>query len=693
MSPGLTRSGRWGVILRPPLLLLSAALFAGSVSAGETDFLDLSLDELLQVELRVAGKRTEQVRDIPASVTILTRDEIDRYGWTTLEELLRNVPGFFLLDNTEERFVGSRGAVGGGVQFLVNGVPQHPSLQKTLTVPEVARLNIPIESVDRIEIIRGPMSVIYGNNAFLGVVNVVTNDFAGNGSRVSSSIGNRGTRGFFVRTGQSGDDGFVVLNLGARRDDGLAGEYRDMMDPDTFAALDPGMHRDMDGDIGRKQFSADLSAGWRDVTADLRWTRSDYGIYALTPAFDDGTRVQLDTFHASLGWRHQFNDELGLRVTGIFSREHYDAYQADFLRPDLEGGQKQESRRSELELDLHWQPNATVDAIFGYRVLRVHDVRNRARFELPGVATLLDSEDRLDAYRIQDLFAEAGWQATDSMRVVAGARLTRLPTAYRGQRVDRVTGSSRTAGLRVDDQVEPNGRIALLWAPNPEQVVKLIWGSASQDSGDGSFAELERIQSLELNATWTRPDWLLSASLYQNRIDNIARTIQRLNPDGSYETFDDNSGRWRTHGAELLFSARPLPQLDVAASLGWQDTDDEKSALDPGYSPAWLAKLRASWRQGSFTYGAAAHYVDSMEPDWDFESGSAQRIGDRVAGYWNVGLNLRWDPPGEGPFASISVSNLFDSENRYPTNELLVDLDRGLIAPGRTVSATFGYRF
>ena len=66
-------------------------------------------------------------------LTIVTRDEIARYGWQTLEDLLRHVPGFFLLDNTEDRFIGTRGAVGGGVQFLVNGIAQHPSRQKTLT--------------------------------------------------------------------------------------------------------------------------------------------------------------------------------------------------------------------------------------------------------------------------------------------------------------------------------------------------------------------------------------------------------------------------------------------------------------------------------------------------------------------------------------------------------------------------------
>jgi outer membrane receptor for ferrienterochelin and colicin len=207
----------------PLVFFLAAAATISTAPVVGSDLLDLPFEDLLQVEIRSAGKRAEEIRDIPASLTILTREEIERYGWLTLEEVLRSAPGFFILDNIEERFIGTRGAVGGGVQFLVNGVAQHPSQQKTLTVPEIARLNVPVEAIDRIEIIRGPMSVIYGNNAFLGVVNIITNDVAGNGSRVSASLGTRGTGALFARLGDADREGFVVLNAGARRDDGLGG--------------------------------------------------------------------------------------------------------------------------------------------------------------------------------------------------------------------------------------------------------------------------------------------------------------------------------------------------------------------------------------------------------------------------------------------------------------------------------------
>jgi hypothetical protein len=465
-----------------------------------------------------------------------------------------------------------------------------------------------------------------------------------------------------------------------------------MMSPAQLAALDPAMHDDMDGDMGQEEASLELSGGWRGFSADLRWTRRDYGVYALTPAFDDGTRIRLDTWHASLGWDHRFSDHLGLRITGTHSQERYDVYQFDFLFPGLEGGQDQTSRRSELELDLHWSPDGVLYALVGYRLLHLDRVRNR-----PQIPPVVDTDVSLDPYTTQDLFAEVGWQAWDRLRLVGGARLTRLPSSYNIERLNRLTGEAVQTVVRPENEIEINGRVAALWSPSVDQVVKLVWGTASQDTAEASLAGPEQIQTLELNTTLTRLRWMLSASLFQNQIDNIARSIQVLDScTGLYGSFSDDSGQWLTQGVELILEVRPLPDLNLSASLTGQRTEDRGSDIDPGYSPALLAKLKADWSRGPMVYSAYADYVDGMEADWDFvpvaRPGVVERIGESVPGYWNLGLNLRWDPVGSGPYLSLHVANLLDAEIRYPANEL-TDLDRGLIGPGRTVVLTLGSTF
>jgi outer membrane receptor for ferrienterochelin and colicin len=117
------------VLLRWGLAVFLAATTPVSAAPAATDMLDLPLDDLLQLEIRSAGKREQQLRDIPASVSILTRAEIARYGYVTFEELMRNLPGFYVLDSISERVIGARGTAGGGVQLLINGVPQHQTRQ------------------------------------------------------------------------------------------------------------------------------------------------------------------------------------------------------------------------------------------------------------------------------------------------------------------------------------------------------------------------------------------------------------------------------------------------------------------------------------------------------------------------------------------------------------------------------------
>ncbi len=335
--------------LLPFAILACGALLPAVQARADAGLLDLPLEDLLAVEVRAAGKRDEQIRDIPASVTILNRAEIQRYGWVTFEELLRNLPGLFILDTIDERLTGARGTVGGGVQLLVNGVPQHQTRQKVLTITEIAQVNIPVESIDRIEVIRGPMSVIYGNNAFLGVINVVTNEVGRNGPRVSASYGSRDSGRLFARLGTETDSGFVVLNAGAYRTDGLDGAYADMLGPDQLATLDPRMHRSLDGDVPKQDLSLDLSAAYGDFSADLRWTQTDYGVYIFTPSFDDGNQATITTWHAALGWEHAFSDTLGMRASGIASEERLDIDRFDFIAPDLGGEQHQDNRRWELE--------------------------------------------------------------------------------------------------------------------------------------------------------------------------------------------------------------------------------------------------------------------------------------------------------------------------------------------------------
>jgi len=251
--------------------------------------------------------------------------------------------------------------------------------------------------------------------------------------------------------------------------------------------------------------------------------------------------------------------------------------------------------------------------------------------------------------------------------------------------------------VHFDEQNLVTGRVAALWNLDAHQVLKLIWGSAAQYEDRLSISTPERIETAELAYVQIRPAWTLSASLFHNRASNLVRTIQRIDPaTGNYQAVDDNSGEWTTLGLELIGELRPLPGLNLSASTTWQHTKDLKSPMDPGYSPALLVTLKADYSYGPMTYAAYGHYVGRMEADWNFvdgpKPGITERIGEPVDGYWNLGANLRYQHPDSGFYANLNVSNLLNTEIRYPANQL-VDFRRGLIGPGRVIMGTVGWEF
>ncbi len=672
------------------LISVACLLASWGGVAGETQkpgLIDLPFADLLQTRIGSGTKRADEIRDIPASVTILTREEIERYGYVTFDHLLANLPGLFLIDTTSERLLGSRGPIGGGVLLLINGVPQHQ-----VTLPAGAQYNIPVESIDRIEVIRGPMSIIYGNNAFVGVINVVSNEIERHGPRVSASAGTGRSGRLFARIGQARDEGFWVLNAGAYRTDGLQGDYADMLGPAQLAQRSPAMHQDMAGDIDRQEPSLDLCAGWGGWRLDLRYNQRTFGFYFFSPPFDNGSRAELASWQGALSWDHRFAENLALRLSGVHSEEDFDVGEYDFLTPEINGFQRQSARRTDLELDLFYDPLPNLNLLAGYRLRALSGGDNRVVVS-PGI---LDRWRQVDGVILHDLFAELGWNPSETLRLVGGLRYSRLPPAYGYTETDYLTGIQTRQRIAPQEPDSITGRIAALWSLDRQRTVKLIWGAAAQDNYRGTFPEPEQIETIELNYLETRRDWTLAAGVFRNRVSQIVRSIKQIDPaTGTYTQFDDNSGRWHTLGLELDAEAQPLPGLRLGLSAVWQHTDDVQTGIAPGYSPALLLKLKADYRRGPITYGVYAHFVGEMQTDWDFQNGASmdiRRIGDTVPGYWNLGLNLRYDHPGAGLYANLNISNLLDAEIRYPTTDA-VNLERGLIGMGRVITATLGWRF
>jgi iron complex outermembrane receptor protein len=159
-------------------LLLGFCAVMAPAHAEEADgFEDLDLVKLLNVEVSTATKTAESLDEAPAVITVVTQADIQRWGFQSVAEVLNHTVGLYLIDDHILPNVGVRGMSGGlgaesgVVKVMIDGasVAYRSSSGNWLGVEL-----IPLGSIAQIEIIRGPASALYGADAFLGVINVIT---------------------------------------------------------------------------------------------------------------------------------------------------------------------------------------------------------------------------------------------------------------------------------------------------------------------------------------------------------------------------------------------------------------------------------------------------------------------------------------------------------------------------------------
>jgi iron complex outermembrane receptor protein len=154
------------------VLSLSARAWAGDgVRAEPSDELSLfKLEEVVGATVAASTKTEQPVREAPSALSLVRRDQIDSYGWLSLNDVLNRQPGFSPSQDYDRRTVAARGLFeswnNNHLLLLVDGLPHNDSLYGSAYTSELT----PLFLVRSVEIIRGPGSALYGTNATNGVL-------------------------------------------------------------------------------------------------------------------------------------------------------------------------------------------------------------------------------------------------------------------------------------------------------------------------------------------------------------------------------------------------------------------------------------------------------------------------------------------------------------------------------------------
>jgi len=144
---------------------------------GAKNLAELSLTELMDIPVYGASKYPQRRSEAPASVTTVTRKEIQRYGYRTLADILQSLPGFFVTDDRNYSYLGIRGFNRPGdyntrFLLLLDGHRLNDPIYQMAPIGYDFPLDVDL--IERVEVLRGPSFALYGSGAFFAVINVIT---------------------------------------------------------------------------------------------------------------------------------------------------------------------------------------------------------------------------------------------------------------------------------------------------------------------------------------------------------------------------------------------------------------------------------------------------------------------------------------------------------------------------------------
>ncbi len=177
------------------LVLFAMIGFANSNAQESDDLMDLSLDDLLGMEVSSVSKKAESMMDVASSIYVISEDDIRRSGAARLQDALMLVPGFWSHDynyyNTNDGIRSESDIISQSISVLVDGIPVNSPILGSFGF---SWIEIPLSQIQRIEVIKGPGGTIYGANANTGIINIFTKD--ANNSEGFNVVAEGGTQSY-----------------------------------------------------------------------------------------------------------------------------------------------------------------------------------------------------------------------------------------------------------------------------------------------------------------------------------------------------------------------------------------------------------------------------------------------------------------------------------------------------------------
>ncbi len=598
---------------QPPLirilLLVANSLLLPTVHAqsrdsfGET-IMNMPLEQLLKVS--VASKRLESVNNAASVITVISADDIRHYGARHLRDVIDRLPNAQVIGSTN--YPHNRTSLRGVTQthlddkilILLNGRPIRDAGQGGVNGDIYS--SFPLSLIQQIEIIRGPGSVLYGTNAFSGVMNIVTKQpEAPVEFQIETKYGSYNSKEIDITGGALFEDFSFMGALNTHNSNG-----------DTFADITGEFGPNGDYETGKKSVEMVFQTQYKqlDISAIINKVEQKAGNNLLTFPSEYWT---IERRFFDIGYLFDINSQWNLQANLTYNGMNNTA--------GIIGGKDRffttKSRGYLGELSLHGDINAHTDVVIGgvYDALKGDNVSDGNR------------NTNIDAWR-SSFYSQLDYRVNDWLKLNGGFQLNKPE----------------------DDASDIAPRAASVITFNKNYVLKLIYDEAYRSPFgldlflDAAFLlgnpdlKPETIDTYSAQLIYTQQESNIALTYYTSRHkDLIVRTT-----DGSGQVTLTNRGHIDYDGIELEYNWTLNQNWSATGNISYQSNETDIGDKDTTFHPNWMAKSGFSYDANGYLASLFISYFG--EPTQSLELNPAvNEANPKAKSYTLLTANIAFD--------------------------------------------------
>lgn len=649
---------------------------------------DVSLEQLMEIEVVTANRQAQKFSSSVGTTYVVTSDELRQFGARTIYDALSHLPGFNVSVTNEGinavTFRGIKSINGEKVLFMVDGHPLNDARSGGANIQFLDHL--PVENIERIEMVQGPGSSLYGANAFLGMINVITRqgkDIEGVVANVKtefekdSHVYNR----YNVLAGKRFNNGWQgALNLYAQHGDGATLK----IDQDAFG-------RSGRADPEQKITDLYFSLGNDNLALKGRYyNREGGGYYGVSNVLNDNTEVEVEYAYLDLNYLYEAGADLDVNVHATLDHQDVDNYYEVFPAGSIPAGSPLTpwngsgfigngiSKETDYSIDIRTDYTGIEKHMLSiggtFRRERLYNPKLKANFNpgfLPSVQDVSDVFNFInsDNRNIWSAYVQDIWDVSDSVTLSADGRY------------DHYTDFGSTF----------NPRIGLTWQVDPRYQLKLLYGTAYRAPDFISLniknnpvfqgnpdLDAEEITTYEAGIVAVLSRQLRAeATVFRNELDQLIGTI------GASPALFQNIDSVNSTGIETELRYQFDNDVQVRANYTYVNLDADKNYPYPTVPENSGNLIIDIPLAANLHWNINAYAQDESERTPN--DGRRRMDGFVIA---NTVLNARVSPKLKLLF---SIFNLNDKNYSYPSPASTIPGD--YTAPGRSFLLGLDYAF